>query len=402
MNKLHKIIFSLSALFVAICVLYGGAYAAGNETQFSAVKDSVSGEKLNVLGIVTDDEAAQDSAANITRAEFTAWTLRALNKTNSAAKESYFGDVPSDYWAAGYINLAYELGFVSGAENFEPAREITYDEALKIAVAAVDYEAVAEINGGYPDGYRYAARQSGIIKNVSITGTDGLTKAQAAVMIDNLLGTELINSYEYTHGGDAKTGETPLSKYFNVTIYRGIIEEVNVKDRQIRIITDGVSALYDVSDRVNINKVIEDDSEIYVQETDAEEKVIYIKQKGKANVMYDYITAVNKNYAAIDNTPIPQPEGISEKASVLSEENSKLVQKVTELEKSIKEKDSEISDLNEKITESEITEYRNNILFNAYTAKQSGDTEKVKEILSELSYDSLNEQQQAAYNELMK
>lgn len=298
MNKLHKIIFSLSALFVAICVLYGGAYAAGNETQFSAVKDSVSGEKLNVLGIVTDDEAAQDSAANITRAEFTTWTLRALNKTNSAAKESYFGDVPSDYWAAGYINLAYELGFVSGAENFEPAREITYDEAVKIAVAAVDYEAVAEINGGYPDGYRYAARQSGIIKNVSVTGTDGLTKAQAAVMIDNLLGTELINSYEYTHGGDAKTGETPLSKYFNVTIYRGIIEEVNVKDRQIRIITDGVSALYDVSDRVNINKVIEDDSEIYVQETDAEEKVIYIKQKGKANVMYDYITAVNKNYAA--------------------------------------------------------------------------------------------------------
>lgn len=113
-------------------------------------------------------------------------------------------------------------------------------------------------------------------------------------------------------------------------------------------------------------------------------------------------TTMNKRQSAIDNTPIPQPEGISEKASVLSKENSNLTQKVTELEKIIKEKDSEISDLNEKITESDITEYRNNILFNAYAAKKSGDAEKVKEILSELSYDSLNEQQQAAYNELMK
>ncbi len=144
--------------------------------------------------------------AFITRAEFTTLLISFLNATEEANNltkgESSFGDVPNDHWAKGYIELAKELGIVSGDErgNYKPYLMISREEAivmlvnaLKVtnieepedlpysdykdisawAIKAVSYAADKGLVQGYPDG--------------SFKPQNRLTRAEVTVLLEHLL-----------------------------------------------------------------------------------------------------------------------------------------------------------------------------------------------------------------------
>jgi hypothetical protein len=110
----------------------------------------------------------------ITRAEFAAVLCRAIGaeeKAESAgvANKNYFTDVPADYWAAGYINTAYEYGAINGIGNgeFAPQSPVTNEQAIKMLIAAWGYTGEAEELGGYPNGYMEVAYRNGVLDTVS-------------------------------------------------------------------------------------------------------------------------------------------------------------------------------------------------------------------------------------------
>ena len=186
MKRLLSLILFLT-IFVQLFTL--PVFAAG-----TVIKGETELEFIKALYIVGNWDASEI----ITRAEFVNAAVRCIVKDNGSKDSSsvvvapnpVFGDVPANHWAAYNIDVAVKSGIISGAGtgNFDPDGYLTYAAAMKIAVNALGYGAVAEQNGGFPTGYFIASSTVGIdVPNVE--NTNILTKGEAAIILKNILET---------------------------------------------------------------------------------------------------------------------------------------------------------------------------------------------------------------------
>lgn len=140
---------------------------------FADAETTVSDEAMIGLGIIRGDETGYRLTDNVKRSEFVALILRLMGMedgvlgSNAAA---HFSDVPPEHWAYSLIGTACELGLASGrsAELFAPDDNVSSSEAIKILVCALGYGDYAQSNGGYPDGYLFAAQRLGLLKHFSL------------------------------------------------------------------------------------------------------------------------------------------------------------------------------------------------------------------------------------------
>jgi tripeptidyl-peptidase-2 len=141
----------------------------------------------------------------VTRAEFACLVVAALGMEDSAwaleKGSQLFRDVPLSHWANGYIQLAWELGVVSGYKdgNFRPEQVIRRDEISSMLVRALRYigngEEVREYRDweSIPSWARESARLATLwgLVNGYEDGTfragEAVTRAQAAVFINRLM-----------------------------------------------------------------------------------------------------------------------------------------------------------------------------------------------------------------------
>lgn len=101
--------------------------------------------KLHLMGIFTGypDKTFKPDRP-ITRAEFLAVTLRALNfekYVNGFKGATKYPDTPVDHWATGYINAGTAFGIVKGYPDgtFRPDSNVTYAEATTMLVRMLGY-----------------------------------------------------------------------------------------------------------------------------------------------------------------------------------------------------------------------------------------------------------------------
>lgn len=122
-------------------------------------------EQLRNYGIISGDpDGNMRPYSFITRAEFSKVLCKMLNIEPTDTSVALFGDVTEEDWFCEYVTTAFRSGIVEGCDNgnFEPEREVTYGEALKMIVSAMGYASEAEQVGGYPYGYAKIAGQLGI------------------------------------------------------------------------------------------------------------------------------------------------------------------------------------------------------------------------------------------------
>lgn len=157
-------------------------------------------QSLVARGIINGyEDGTFKPEATITRAEFAKMVIYAIglgNMTQDASTVTGFPDVAPEHWAAGVIKIAYDLKIINGFDDgtFKPDENVTYDQALKMAVCA-KYDKFGEAamkNGGYPEGYRKVAASYGFIKGI----TDGVYSEPAkrgtiAKLMDNMLAIKL-------------------------------------------------------------------------------------------------------------------------------------------------------------------------------------------------------------------
>ena len=169
---------------------------------------SASGTRADVsrsLALLCDLELAatdEDTSAEVTRAEFVGRVVRVLNYPVSYNFDvSPFEDVSlqNEYYYE--ICNSISMGLISPAQNFYPDRAISFNEAIKVAVAACGYTFLADVYGGYPSGYIAAANRVDL--------TDGVSegKIDRGVMFDifyNILNCKLPEQ-EYTSEGAVNT-----------------------------------------------------------------------------------------------------------------------------------------------------------------------------------------------------
>ncbi len=156
----------------------------------------------NGLGFFNPDD-------NITRAEFTAMTIRALGYALSQYRGS-FGDISADDWYALVVQTALDHGLISPADSFRPNDYITREEMAKIiSQAAKLYEYLfPETIDMYTDSSAVSewavkfisyVTQSGLMNgntNGSFAPLANATRAETAAVICRMI--ELINNINMT------------------------------------------------------------------------------------------------------------------------------------------------------------------------------------------------------------
>ncbi len=209
MKKLSSILIALTIIVNVFCVPSVGATNSVKDDTYVTKALSL----LADLEIATSDE---ELSASVTRGEFVGRVIKTLNLPISYDYSvSPFADISvatSNYYE---ICNAYTWGIISAAESFNPDREISYTEAIKIAIAACGYNFLAEANGGWPTGYIAAANRVGI--------NDGIKNAEMNVgsmfvILYNILNTELPEP-EYTGDGIVHTtnsSKTVLQSYWHL------------------------------------------------------------------------------------------------------------------------------------------------------------------------------------------
>lgn len=123
--------------------------------------------------------------ATVTRAEFTGALMRAFS-IQVDGYSSVFSDVTEETPYAAEISAAYAAGIVSPAEQFEPLAPLQYEQAVKMVIHALGYEALAEYYGGYPQGYIRAARNIDLLNQVP-REEGGMSVDSARSILYNLL-----------------------------------------------------------------------------------------------------------------------------------------------------------------------------------------------------------------------
>ena len=130
----------------------------------------------------------------VTRAQMAALITRMFRLEGSIVNEAPFTDVSVTYWAASDIASAKNRGIINGMGDgtFAPEAEVTYEQAVKMIVCALNYGLAAEQSGGYPDGYIQMASRLGILKNASYTQNKPAPRGIIAQLLYNSLNVDML------------------------------------------------------------------------------------------------------------------------------------------------------------------------------------------------------------------
>ena len=187
-------------------------------------KAYVSDEKamalITKLGIM--DEETDEPYLETTRENFAVFVAKLIKCDNINNDSRYFIDIENNAFSVDAINNLVDKGFISVPENrlFNPQKTITYDEAIKLLVCALDAKDMAESSGGYPIGYSKIAKSLGL--KFDFGGDTVITNAIAA---DMLYRAATINKLDVSSISKTENGQilhysdmekTILSSYWNI------------------------------------------------------------------------------------------------------------------------------------------------------------------------------------------
>jgi len=278
MRSLKKVL----SLVVVLAMAFSMMVTASAKTIFSDVseKDSYA-EAVSILnnlkilqGYEENGELVFKPNQTVTRAEMATIMVRTLGYGDPAPTATVFSDVPATHWASGYIHAAYVYGIVNGMGDgtFRPEDPVTYEQAVKLIVAALGYtpKATSTLYGGYPTGYLRIASEEGITKGIpgteAVTGT-AAKRSTIARLIFNSLEVKMMEQTVFTGGTQAvyeKSDNTILKTFLKVKKVQGVVtstylveEDFGSRSKPITIEADTIDGEADnsiiIADEGNTN-----------------------------------------------------------------------------------------------------------------------------------------------------
>ena len=247
----------------------------------------------------------------ITRAEMAKIVCETLGYYGMGSDKTPFDDVEPKHWAAGYINTAASLGIINGYGNgkFGPEDTVTYEQAVKMVVCALGYEAIAADRGGWPAGYTSVAANIGLTKGMSSS-----VRGDIAVLIYNALTTPVMEQtsygsdtrYEVLDGAGNKEYKTILTKR-DIYIATGIVGDTFNKDEiKFEVTHDSEDGEFEASEKEitflmgnsDIANYTHQEVEVYIAEDDGEYTVLAVKTAKKTEtftLVSDDVKDINDN-----------------------------------------------------------------------------------------------------------
>lgn len=272
---------------------------------FSAAYASSNFGELVSLGICENTFGLDEK---ITRAEFSYSVSKLMGSKTIKPKDTRFSDVSAENIYSGYIDFLAVNAVIDNESgiSFNPNGNVTSDMASKMLTVALGYAKLCQYMGGYPAGYSSVAVSIGLFDKVSIKDGSALSKREAYSLLENALKTEIAaatNNVNDTWDPSLKSGKTPLSDKFGLSVYAGVIEKANLGEKTVRFCVEknvydenpyyannGEKLNLSASGTVDIAGFEHVPSTIWV---DADNKVIYIESQKDVNFSYRVIDSVN-------------------------------------------------------------------------------------------------------------
>ena len=213
-------------------------------------------EFLAQLDITKGIEKRLDAV--ISRAEFTAMTVRIMNLSVHIPTDSSFTDCKySDF--ADEIKLAALLGITNGTSptTFSPDDGVTIGVAAKMLITVLGYNTYAEILGGYPAGYLSLASRLGLLNGISqktaLTVNDAYKLIYKTLFADKAVFTGVKGDNLTMESID---GKNLLTESFRLSHIRGVVTAAGfyslvdqyIGDNKIEVGGKTFNILFDASD----------------------------------------------------------------------------------------------------------------------------------------------------------
>ena len=253
--------------FLAVLVafsLIAGMITITNAASFSDVnsenKFSDAITILSAFGIINGyEDGTFGPDKDVTRAEFATMLMRAMASAGIGSTDAAgtpFTDIEG-HWGISDIRTAYDLGIINGMTltTFEPNSNVTYEQALKMIVCALNYGGQADsIQVSVPNqpwyyGYMQTARNLGLTQNVPVVIGQPAKRAHIAQMIYNALEVNMLEKVEVTGGGTMymESNQNWLKDKLKISKSRGdlIADESNTMDESGSIARAGYAMFND-------------------------------------------------------------------------------------------------------------------------------------------------------------
>ncbi len=304
-----SVFLAVLMLFSCICTASAAAF-----TDVAGQRCETAASVLSALGIVEGkSEGIFAPEDTLTRAEMATLVLRMMGMNAQGSGQDIFTDVPSSHWAYANISAAYQLGIINGtsADTFTPDGAVTYEQGVKMVVAALGYSVQAEAVGGYPTGYLAKAAQLDILGGVTQGGD--MTRGDMAILLYNALNVPLLQKTGY--GADEHTytdakEETILSYYLKITLYTdtvAVTSMASMMDPAPSILRDeimtaqGIRMLAGETDAQNLLGVRAD---IYTRKDEITEKPAIVAIVPRASSRVTDIPAQNLDKGRTDKNTV--------------------------------------------------------------------------------------------------
>ncbi len=284
-ETMRKIVAILTACLMLASAAVFSVQAAVTDVSDTQFEEAV--ELLSRLGVAEVEEGYYYPAKSITKAEFLVMTMRMLGFQDdmlSKESEQLFYDVEPGAYGADYIATAYQQGIIFGNGDgfFGAERNITLNEGLSMLLRAMNYDVMADANGGYPAGYMSTARSLNLLKGVQVDATGYLSKGTAAQLVFNslktkpILGAVLKGERLYSASGDANLLETVFGVYITEGVIDGnrfvsLPDGEGVRDGEITIAQE----LYEIEEEYE-GKYLGYHVKAYYTEQSSVRKILYL------------------------------------------------------------------------------------------------------------------------------
>lgn len=148
-------------------------------------------------------------------------------KEETTILPNVFNDVDASHPYYEEIRQVKQKQYMNGISGnlFAPENSITLKEAQKVILSALGYGTYAEMYGGYPDGYIYAAQEVGLTRNLSCATNDAMTHKDVIQIFYNALDTNLITLGDISKKEFVISDETFMTGVLNIGVARAIMTD---------------------------------------------------------------------------------------------------------------------------------------------------------------------------------
>lgn len=267
-------------IFSLMCISANAADEVYTKQELDKFDENV--RLLSAFGLTDKDRAA---ATTIKRGDFAAIMLKYLGYDESFySGGTTFSDVPDE---KSPIYGMEQLGLLHGYPDgtFHPDDDVLIEQAVKVMVSALGYEPMAEMRGGYPNGYMSYASSLELLDGTTTQPESTLTYYNLVHMMVNALSVKLVKTE--ADGSLSVSRDTWFSSRLDVEKYTGIVtaaDRISINETNSNwensLVINGI--VYPVSE--DYSNLLGCNTEFYVN---SKGEIVYITEKSNKRMEFD-------------------------------------------------------------------------------------------------------------------